>query len=67
MDHFLETETGFCGFFRVVRVADLKVVIMVNGNEASDDNYSTRSSPWPSGRGYSVALRGPCECGQASA
>ena len=46
MDHFLETETGFYGFFCVIRVADLKVVIMVNGNEVSDDNYiSTASYP----------------------
>ena len=46
---------AFMDFFCVIRVADLKVVIMVNGNEVSDDNYiSTASYPWRSVHGSGI-------------
>ena len=43
MDHFLETETCFYELNCVKRVADLKVVIVVNVNEGSDDNCCIRT------------------------
>ena len=40
---------AFMDFLYAFRVADLEVVIMVNGNEVSNDNYiSTASYPWRS-------------------